>query len=165
MEGASYYIVSLFVMAFFFALEMVPALLKMALGKSEYNYYLEARQNLNSQKIVSIANLYIQEMQRDPVNALRAPAEITEWMHASMEDEATPYVTPRRGPATSRTTDGVSPGVGAAAAGQTTSARTAGVAPDPTAPHPASANPPGAGTSNPDDTIDEGLPLDGGGRS
>lgn len=94
-EGASYLIISWFVIAFFFALEMVPALLKFALGKSEYNYYLEARQNINSQKIVSIANLYIDAMQRDPQNALQTPTEITDWMHASMEDEVTPYIAPR----------------------------------------------------------------------
>jgi hypothetical protein len=89
----SYGVITGFVIAFFFFLEMMPVLIKFSLGKSEYQYYLEARQNINSQKIVSITNFYMQAMQDmdAPLNVLKVPAEVTEWMHASMEDERVPY--------------------------------------------------------------------------
>lgn len=89
----SYGVITWFVIGFFFSLEMMPVLIKFTLGKSEYQYYLEARQNINSQKIVSITNFYMEAMQNmdAPGNVFKVPAEVTEWMHASMEDERVPY--------------------------------------------------------------------------
>ena len=48
---------------------------------------------MNSQKIVSIPNFYMEAMQNmdEPENVLKVPAEVTEWMHASMEDERVTY--------------------------------------------------------------------------
>lgn len=92
----SYTLVTGFVVAFFFLLEIMPIFIKVSLGESEYHYYLEARQNLNIQKIVSISNFYLRAMQdqEHPENFAKVPAEVTEWMHASMEDEKVPYRAP-----------------------------------------------------------------------
>lgn len=92
----SYSLITGFVIAFFFFLEIMPIFIKISLGKSEYHYYLEARQNLNIQKIVSISNFYLRAMQdqEHPENFAKVPAEVTEWMHASMEDEKVPYRAP-----------------------------------------------------------------------
>ena len=90
--GWSYYILAHFIFAFFFALEIVPLILKSALGKTEYHYYIEARTQINNQKIVSWANLYLKWMQENEENreALeRVPNEVTDTIADVMEDEST----------------------------------------------------------------------------
>ena len=90
--GASYQFLSYFIFIFFALLETVPLFLKLALGKTEYHYYIEARTQINNQKIVSWANLYLQWMQdneRDQQALERVPAEVTDIIAAAMEDEST----------------------------------------------------------------------------
>ena len=88
--GRSYQILSWFIFAFFFLLESVPLGLKLALGRTEYHYYIEARTQLNNQKIVSLANLYIGYMQENDERALNdVPEEVTDIIAAVMEDEST----------------------------------------------------------------------------
>ena len=87
--GPSYQYLSWFVFAFFFLLEIVPVSLKLSLGKTEYHYYIDARTQINNQKIVSIANLYIARMQETDQEALDVPMEVTDIIAASMEDEST----------------------------------------------------------------------------
>ena len=91
--GSSYHLLSIFIFLFFALLETVPLFLKLALGKTEYHYYIEARTQLNNQKIVSWANLYLKWMQENEADrdALeRVPAEVTDKIAAAMEDESTP---------------------------------------------------------------------------
>ena len=87
--GPSYQYLSWFVFVFFFMLEIVPLSLKLSLGKTEYHYYIDARTQINNQKIVSIANLYIAQMQEDDQQALEVPTEVTDIIAANMEDEST----------------------------------------------------------------------------
>ena len=87
--GQSYHILSSFIFLFFFLLESVPLGLKLALGRTEYHYYIEARTQLNNQKIVSLANLYIGYMQENDERALEVPEEVTDIIAAVMEDEST----------------------------------------------------------------------------
>ena len=82
-----YEVLSWFVFAFFMLLELVPLALKLSLGKTEYNYYIEARSNLNKQKIIAFNNFFIEAMRRDPMNAARMPREITDLIAQQMEDE------------------------------------------------------------------------------
>jgi hypothetical protein len=81
-------LISNFLLLFFMLLEMVPLALKWSLGSTEYHYYIEARNNLNKQKIVSITNLYMDMMQADPRTVLEVPLEITDKIAALMEDES-----------------------------------------------------------------------------
>jgi len=90
--GSDYETISRFIFAFFMALELVPLILKYSLGKSEYNYYIMARDQLNAQKMISVTNLYIKAMQQDEGNVLKVPDEITDFFHQNMEDEATPRI-------------------------------------------------------------------------
>ena len=84
-----YEVLSWFVFGFFLLLELVPLALKWSLGKTEYNYYIEARTNLNKQKIIAFNNIFMEAMQRDPMLALEIlPLEITDLIAAHMEDEA-----------------------------------------------------------------------------
>ena len=90
--GASYQLLSWFIFLFFALLETVPLFLKLALGKTEYHYYIEARTQINNQKIVSWANLYLQWMQNnegDRQALEQVPAEVTDRIAAAMEDEST----------------------------------------------------------------------------
>ena len=87
--GRSYHILSVFIFVFFFLLESVPLGLKLALGRTEYHYYIEARRQLNNQKIVSLANLYIGQMQENEERALEVPEEVTDIIASVMEDEST----------------------------------------------------------------------------
>ncbi len=82
-----YEILSIFVFGFFLLLELVPLALKLSLGKTEYHYYIEARTNLNKQKIIAFNNFFIEAMRRDPLNAARMPREITDLIAQQMEDE------------------------------------------------------------------------------
>lgn len=82
-----YEILSWFVFGFFMLLELVPLALKLTLGKTEYHYYIEARSNLNKQKIIAFNNFFIEAMRRDPTSAARMPREITDLMAQQMEDE------------------------------------------------------------------------------
>lgn len=85
---SDYWVLSSFVVAFFFLLELVPALLKLTLGKTEYHYYIESRKNLNNQKIISLNNLFMERMRSDPASVFDIlPNEITDLMAATMEDE------------------------------------------------------------------------------
>ena len=87
--GPSYYVISTFLFIFFLMLEIVPLALKFSIGRTEYHYYIDARTRINNQKIVSIANLYIERMERDNQAALEdVPAEVTDVIAAAMEDEA-----------------------------------------------------------------------------
>lgn len=91
--GSSYHLLSIFIFMFFALLETVPLFLKLSLGKTEYHYYIEARTQINNQKIVSWSNLYLKWMQenegdRDALD--RVPAEVTDKIAAVMEDESTP---------------------------------------------------------------------------
>ena len=91
--GSSYYFLSWFIFLFFALLETVPVFLKLALGKTEYHYYIEARTQINNQKIVSWANLYLQRMQNNEESQQvleQVPAEVTDIIAAVMEDESTP---------------------------------------------------------------------------
>lgn len=105
--GRSYHILSWFIFAFFFLLESVPLGLKLALGRTEYHYYIEARTQLNNQKIVSLANLYIAHMQENDERALEVPEEVTDIIAAVMEDEST--ATRRLGDAVARMDTGGTP--------------------------------------------------------
>lgn len=90
--GSSYQFLSYFIFLFFALLETVPLFLKLALGKTEYHYYIEARTQINNQKIVSWTNLYLQWMQDnegDREALERVPAEVTDIIAAAMEDEST----------------------------------------------------------------------------
>ena len=78
----------------------MPLFLKLALGKTEYHYYIEARTQINNQKIVSWTNLYLQWMQDnegDREALERVPAEVTDIIAAAMEDESTAGETARCG--------------------------------------------------------------------
>lgn len=84
-----YEILSYFLFGFFMLLEMVPMALKWSLGKTEYHYYIEARSNLGNQKIISLNNVFMEAMQRDPHSVLEIlPLEITDLIAAVMEDES-----------------------------------------------------------------------------
>ena len=90
--GLSYQFISYFLFMFFLALEIVPLILKWALGKTEYHYYIEARTQINNQKIISWANLYLQRMQNNEESQQvleQVPAEVTDIIAAAMEDEST----------------------------------------------------------------------------
>lgn len=91
-KSSDYETISVFIFLFFMGLELVPLVLKYSLGKSEYNYYMMARDQLNAQKIISVTNLYLKAMQEDQVNAFKVPDEITDWFHHVMEDEASPPI-------------------------------------------------------------------------
>jgi hypothetical protein len=87
--NSDYPVLANFLLAFFMLLEMVPLALKWSLGKTEYHYYLDARTHLNNQKIISLSNLFMQAMQRDPQVVLDLiPLEVTDIIAAHMEDEA-----------------------------------------------------------------------------
>lgn len=84
-----YEILSWFVFGFFMLLELVPMALKWSLGKTEYHYYIEARSNLNNQKIIAVNNVFMDLMQHDPRAVLEVlPLEITDLIAAVMEDES-----------------------------------------------------------------------------
>lgn len=83
-----YHVLSTFIILFFLALELAPLLIKWSLGKSEYHYYIEARTHIGQQKIISIANLFIDAMKANPRVALFMHPEITDIIAAHMEDEA-----------------------------------------------------------------------------
>lgn len=89
-----YRIISGLIFAFFMLLEMVPLMLKWSLGKTEYHYYLEARSNLNSQKIISLANRYMSAMQRSEEGVMHTPAEITDMIAWLIEDESREHRAP-----------------------------------------------------------------------
>ena len=96
--GASYQWLSWFILVFFFLLEIVPLGLKLALGKTEYHYYIEARTQINNQKIISWANLYIRWMQdhEDDQTALeRVPIDVMDTIATVMEDESAALQQPR----------------------------------------------------------------------
>lgn len=149
---SDYQVMSVFVFLFFMMLEMVPLGLKWSLGKTEYHYYLEARENLNNQKIISISNLFMEAMQRDPKAVLDlVPLEITDIIAAAMEDESRPGAGPPDHRGLGAVLQGARPfgGEGGATAGG--SARTQPVPPAHTAA-------PGAFPGNPqspDETVDE----------
>lgn len=87
--GPEYDVMSYFVLIFFMLLEMVPLGLKLSLGKTEYQYYLEARTQLNNQKIIGIANYYLHRMDEQEDAVIReVPAEITDMMAWHIEDES-----------------------------------------------------------------------------
>ena len=90
--GWSYQFISYFLFMFFLALEIVPLILKATLGKTEYHYYIEARTQINNQKIVSWANLYLRWMQEHEADrdALDRVPEVTDKIAEVIEDEATP---------------------------------------------------------------------------
>lgn len=85
--GSNFAVLSYFIMFFFMLLELVPLSLKMTLGKTEYHYYLEARTALNNQKIVGIANYYLDQMITNPANTENMPTEITDIIARHLEDE------------------------------------------------------------------------------
>ena len=85
--GSNFAVLSYFIMFFFMLLELVPLSLKMTLGKTEYHYYLEARSALNNQKIIGIANYYLDQMINNPSNTENMPTEITDIIARHLEDE------------------------------------------------------------------------------
>lgn len=90
-EGRGFALVSWFIFGFFALLEMVPLGLKWALGKTEYHYYVQARNNVNNQKIISITNHFMEMMQNDPSTAINdVPTEISDVIASSLEDESGP---------------------------------------------------------------------------
>jgi len=80
--------ISWFLLIFFLLLELVPLALKWSMGFSEYHYYIEARNRINKQKIVSITNLYMHEMQQDDKNVFTVPLELTDLIALMLEDES-----------------------------------------------------------------------------
>ena len=90
--GWSYRFISYFLFFFFLALEIVPLILKWTLGKTEYHYYIEARTQINNQKILSWANLYLRWMQEHEADrdALERVPEVTDKIAEVIEDESTP---------------------------------------------------------------------------
>jgi hypothetical protein len=91
--GQSVMIVSWFITLFFFLLELVPLALKWSLGSTEYHYYIEARNSLNKQKIVSVANTMIELLQNKDY-AFMAPRDMTDYIAYILEDEAMPVKEP-----------------------------------------------------------------------
>ncbi len=89
-----YRIIAWFIFGFFMLLEMVPLMLKWSLGKTEYHYYLEIRSNINNQKMISLANLYMSAMQRSEEGVTSTPAEITDMIAWLIEDESREHVAP-----------------------------------------------------------------------
>jgi len=88
-SGREYKILSYFMITFFMLLELIPLMLKLSIGKTEYHYYLESRNNLNNQKIISLTNLFIEAMQANRFAVLEMiPVEITDLIAAHIEDEA-----------------------------------------------------------------------------
>ncbi len=87
--GSSYHIISSFILIFFILLELVPVGLKWSLGKTEYHYYIQARTEVNNTKIVSIANVFIAQMEANPENALKTvPIEVSDIIARVLEDES-----------------------------------------------------------------------------
>lgn len=95
-SGARY--LSGFLFVFFLALELVPVFLKYALGTSEYHQYLEARSRLNIQKINTVTNMLLQDIQNaeslEDVMAL--PSELTDLISYLMEDSTRPFLLERQ---------------------------------------------------------------------
>ena len=88
-EVDGYYVISVFIFVFFFLLELVPVGLKMSLGKTEYHYYIQARNEVNNTKIVSIANVFMKMMEDNPKTALtKVPVEISDIIARALEDES-----------------------------------------------------------------------------
>lgn len=88
-EVDGYYVISVFIFAFFALLELVPVGLKLSLGKTEYHYYIQARNEVNNTKIVSIANVFMEMMEKNPKTALTAvPLEISDLIARALEDES-----------------------------------------------------------------------------
>jgi len=85
-------VLSWFLFAFFFALELVPVGLKHSLGTSEYHQYLEARHRLNLQKITSVTNMMLARIQnaQDMEDILAMPPELSDILAYLMEDGALP---------------------------------------------------------------------------
>lgn len=85
-------VLSYFLFAFFFALELVPVGLKHSLGTSEYHQYLEARHRLNLQKITSVTNMMLAHIQnaQDLEDILEMPPELSDILAYLMEDGALP---------------------------------------------------------------------------
>ncbi len=86
-EGATF--IQTFLVLFFLGVELIPMVMKLTLGKSEYSYYLDARNTINIQKIISITNYYMGAMQTgDPDVLKKIPAEVSDIIQYMMEDEA-----------------------------------------------------------------------------
>lgn len=78
-----------FLILFFLCVELIPLIMKWSLGKSEYSYYLEARNTINIQKIISITNYYMGAMQTgDPDILKKIPAEVSDILQYMIEDES-----------------------------------------------------------------------------
>lgn len=92
-NSPDYQLMSYFIFIFFMALELVPLLVKISMSKTEYNYYLEARTNLNNQKIIALSNMFMGQLKdaENPQKVLQIiPLEITDIIAAFIEDEARP---------------------------------------------------------------------------
>lgn len=87
-SDANLRLISNFLVIFFILLELVPLALKWSMGHTEYHYYIEARNNINKQKIASITNFYIEQMQRDKNNIWQIPLEVTDMIALALEDES-----------------------------------------------------------------------------
>lgn len=86
-EGAEF--LQNFLIVFFLCVELIPLVMKWSLGKSEYSYYLDARNTINIQKIISITNYYMGAMQTgDPDVLKKIPAEVSDIIQYMMEDES-----------------------------------------------------------------------------
>lgn len=137
-EGAA--VLQWFLVAFFLCVELIPMVMKLALGKSEYSYYLNARNTINIQKIISITNYYMGAMQTGDPDVLKTiPAEVSDIIQYMMEDEANRPEFDKRARQSVPNSATPSPG---------------DTPVSPRAPAAAPQNPPGAI----DETIDESLP-------
>lgn len=86
-------VLSYFLFGFFFALEMVPLFLKIAMGSSEYHQYLIARSRLNEQKINTVTNMCLTAIQRAKrlEDIMQLPPELTDIICYLMEDSTRPF--------------------------------------------------------------------------
>ena len=84
---------SYFLFLFFFALELAPLFLKLAMGSSEYHQYLLVRSRLNEQKINTVGNMALSEIQNAEKleDIMKLPAELTDIICYLMEDSTRPF--------------------------------------------------------------------------
>lgn len=95
--GSSAPYVSWFLIGFFLLLEMVPLALKWSIGHTEYHNYINARNMINNQKIVSATNVYLEMMRDNPESVFTSvPLEVTDIIAMLLEDESHFIKTPNR---------------------------------------------------------------------
>ena len=91
-DKSSARVLSYFLFGFFLALELVPLGLKLALGTTEYQQYLEARHRLNLQKVAQVTNIMLEEIQNTNslTELLEMHPELSDFLAYFMEDSLLP---------------------------------------------------------------------------